>query len=248
MRVTPVAQRVDIAHVETVLQPLRDICESAGDLAGDEGLAAARALVVEEDAVAGIHAVSLAIVDANPIGIELGHGVGRARMKRRRLALRCLLHKPVKLGGRGLIETRGLFHPEEADRLEQAQRADGVHVGGVFRRLEAHRHVALRPEVIDLVGLHLAQDAGEVGAVGEIAVMQPEPLMVGVRVLVDVVDPRGVEQRGAALDAVHLIALFQQKLCQIRSVLSGDAGDECLFHGIILPCLNIFTTVAPHEL
>ena len=39
----PVAQRVDVAHVKAVLQPLRDIGQATGDLAGHEGLAAARA-------------------------------------------------------------------------------------------------------------------------------------------------------------------------------------------------------------
>jgi hypothetical protein len=38
--------------------------------------------------------------------------------------------------------------------------------------------------------------------------------------------PLGVEQRGAALDAVHLVALFQQELGQIGAVLAGDAGDQ----------------------
>ena len=43
--------------------------------------------------------------------------------------------------------------PEDADRLEQAQRAERVGIGGVFRGLEAHLDVALRGEIVDLVGL-----------------------------------------------------------------------------------------------
>jgi hypothetical protein len=50
-----------------------------------------------------------------------------------------------------------------------------------------------------------------------------------VRVFIDVVDPLGVEQRGAALDAVHLIALVQQEFSQIAAVLAGDAGDQGFF-------------------
>lgn len=60
--------------------------------------------------------------------------------------------------------------------------------------------------------------------------MQFEARVGNVRVLVDVVNPLGVEQRGTALDAVDFVALFQQKLCKVGAVLAGDAGDECFFH------------------
>ena len=32
--------------------------------------------------------------------------------------------------------------------------------------------------------------------------------------------------------AVNLIAFFQQQLRKIGAVLSGDAGDQCVFHGL----------------
>ncbi len=47
-----------------------------------------------------------------------------------------------------------------------------------------------------------------------------------VRVLVEMVDARGVEGRGAALDAVHHIALVQEELGEIRTVLAGNAGNQ----------------------
>ena len=55
--------------------------------------------------------------------------------------------------------------------------------------------------------------------------------MQGDSVLLDqVVDTGGVGDGSAADDAVDLIALLQQKLCQIRAVLTGDASDKCFFH------------------
>ena len=97
-------------------------------------------------------------------------------MERRGLRLRRFLHQTVKLRGRGLVEPGLLLQPEEADRLQQAQGAHGVDVGGVFRRLEADSDMGLRAEVVDLVGLHFGDDAGQVGAVGQIAVVQLEML------------------------------------------------------------------------
>jgi hypothetical protein len=32
---------------------------------------------------------------------------------------------------------------------------------------------------------------------------------------------------------VNLVAFVEQKFCQIASVLSGDAGDECFFQSIL---------------
>ncbi len=84
----------------------------------------------------------------------------------------------------------------------------------------------LRSEVVDFVGLDLLDDADEAGAVGQITVVQDEAAAGLVRVLVEVVDAVGVEERGAALDAVDFVALAQQEFGKIGAVLAGDAGDE----------------------
>ena len=115
---------------------------------------------------------------------------------------------------------------EYADRLQQAQRAEGVDVGRVLGRVEGDLHVTLRGEVVDLVGPRLLHDADEVGGVGEVAVMEEEAHLLRVGVGVEVVDAVGVKLRGPPLNAVHLVALAQQQLRQIRPVLPGHAGDE----------------------
>ena len=81
-------------------------------------------------------------------------------------------------------------------------------------------------KVIDLIRPHLLDDPDQVGAVGEVAVVEGElrglslltPLM---RVLIEVIDPAGVEDARAAFDAVHLVALLQEELRQVAAVLSG---------------------------
>jgi len=103
--VAPVAQGVEVAQIQAALQALGDVGQAAGDLAGDEGLAAARALVVEEDAVAGIEPIGLAVVDGDPVGVELGDGVRAARVEGRSLALGDLLDQAIELGSGGLVET-----------------------------------------------------------------------------------------------------------------------------------------------
>ena len=226
-RMAPVALGVQVAEEELGLQAHLDARQAARDLAGDERLAAQRGLVVEEDAVAGIHAIGLAVVDHDPVAVHLGHRIGRARIEGRGLLLRDLLHQAVQLGGAGLVELRLLLKAQDADRFQQAQHAERVGVGGVLRLLERDLHVGLRGQVVDLVRLHLLHDVDQRRRVRHVAVVQDEVRIGVVRVFVDVVDARGVEQRGAALDAVHLIPFGQQKLGQIRAVLPGNSCDQC---------------------
>ena len=229
--VAPVAQGIDVAEKQAGLEALGDVGDGAGDLAGDEGLAAARGLVVEEDAVAGIHAVGFAVVHGDPVGIHLGHRVGRARVERGGFRLGDFLDQPVELGGGRLVEAGFLFEPEETDRFQQTQGADGIDVRGVFGGLEGDRHVGLGTQVVNFVRFNFAEDAGEVRAVREVAVVEAEARVLDVRVFVNVVDTLGVEQRGAAFDAVDFIAFLEQEFGEVGSVLSGDAGDEGAFHG-----------------
>ena len=48
-------------------------------------------------------------------------------------------------------------------------------------------------------------------------------------ILIEVIDPGGVEAAGSALDAMHGVALLQKQLRQVAAVLAGDAGDQGVF-------------------
>ncbi len=53
-------------------------------------------------------------------------------------------------------------------------------------------------------------------------------LLMGI--LIEVIDPGGIEAAGPALDAMHLVALLQKKLSQIRAILASDASNQSYFH------------------
>src|ERR1035438_10497511 len=76
--IAPIAPGFEVAEVELVLDTVLDLGDGAGNLAGDEGLAAARGLVVEENAAVGVEAVALAVIDGEGMGEELGAGIGRS--------------------------------------------------------------------------------------------------------------------------------------------------------------------------
>ena len=231
---TPVTQGVEVAHEEALVEAGIDAGEAAGDLAGDEGFAAPGAFVIEEDAVAGIHAVGLAVVDGDPVGVELGDAVGAAGIEGGGFLLGDLLDEAVELGGGGLVDAGFGGEAEDANSLEDAEGAEGVGIGGVFRSLEGDSDVTLGAEVVDLVGLDLLNDADQVGRIGEIAVVEDEAGQGAadvdlMGVLVEVIDAIGVEAAGAALDAMDAIALLQQEFGEVGAVLAGDACDQSCF-------------------
>ncbi|MNN62968.1 hypothetical protein D3C81_1783060 [compost metagenome] len=96
----PVAKCVHVAEIETLLKAKFDSGESASDLAGYEGLTANRGLMVEQDAVACVHAIRFAIVDGDPVGVKLCDRVGRARIEGGGFLLRNFLHQAVQFGCR----------------------------------------------------------------------------------------------------------------------------------------------------
>ncbi len=55
--------------------------------------------MIEKDAIAGIHAVGFTVVDRNPVGIEFGHRVRAAGIKRQGFLLRNFLHQTIQIGG-----------------------------------------------------------------------------------------------------------------------------------------------------
>ena len=87
---SPVTPGVEVTEVETVLLAKRDICRSPRNLASDEGPSSSRALMIKQDTVAGIHAVSFPVVDGDPESVELGDTVGGTGIERGRLGLWCL--------------------------------------------------------------------------------------------------------------------------------------------------------------
>jgi len=102
--VAPVAFRVEVAQIQGLLQAQVDVGDGAGDLAGDEGFATNRRFVVEQDAVAGMHPVGFAVVDGDPVAIDLGGGVRAARVEGRGFLLGNFLDLAEHFAGGGLVE------------------------------------------------------------------------------------------------------------------------------------------------
>ena len=157
-----------------------------------------------------MNAIGFAIVHHDPVAVELGHAIGRARIERGGFTLGHFLHQAVKFRGRSLIEAGLLFQTQNADRLKQTQRADSVGIRGVLGGFKADLHMALGGQIVDFVRLGLLNDADQVGRIRQIAVMQVKAGAFNMGIFVNIFDTAGVERRRAALNAMNFIALFQQ--------------------------------------
>ena len=78
---SPVALRFEVSEKKLLLEAQFDPGRGAGDLPGDEGLAAAGRFMVEEDPVGGKEVVCIPVVSDNVVCIHLGRGVGALRLK-----------------------------------------------------------------------------------------------------------------------------------------------------------------------
>src|SRR5689334_5358943 len=110
--------------------------------------------------------------------------------------------------------------------------------------------MALRSEVVYLVGLRDLHHPGQRHRIRHVAVMQDQAPAVDVGVLIEVVDTLGVEKRRAALDAVHLVTLLEQELGEISAILARDAGNQrCLMpHSReSVPCITTSSTCSPQR-
>jgi hypothetical protein len=188
-----------------------------GDLAGDELEAAAGALVVEEDPRAGVEAVTLAVIDGDEVGVDLGHPVGAARVEGRQLVLRGFPDFAEHLAGGGLVEagvglrfSHRLQHPGDAEAGE-LRRQRRLVPGGADER---HRR-----EVVDLVRFALPDHVAERALVQEVAGVNRDPVA-------EAFEPVVVLAGEAPDKAVDLVALFEQEFSQIAAVLAGDSGNQ----------------------
>jgi hypothetical protein len=55
--------------------------------------------------------------------------------------------------------------------------------------------VRLRRQIVDLVGLGFLDDAYQVGAVGHVSIVEDQPLIRFVGVLIEMFDPTRIERR-----------------------------------------------------
>ena len=135
-----------------------------------------------------------------------------------------------------------------ANRLEEAQRAEPDHVGGIFGLIEGDPYVRLRRQIVNFVGPRLLDDPPQAGRVAEIAIVKLQAGGARAVAAPQMVDAARRKARCAAHDAVDFVAFLQQKFGEIRAVLARDSGDQRNFvHRFLSACLLCGYTIIPRH-
>ena len=128
--------------------------------------------------------------------------------------------------------------------FEHGQSSFGDDVHGVHRFVKRHTNMALGREVVDFRRTSFLNYAYEIRRVGHVAVVQRETHVVVVLVLIEMINPIGIERGGSAFDAVYGVALTKEQFSKIGAVLTGDAADQrhAFAHGDRSQSLNLVIT------
>src|ERR1700719_3393670 len=121
--------------------------DRARDSPRHKGFTAARTFVVEQNAIARVQTIALAIIHRRPVSEHFCDAVRTARPKWRSFRLRYGLDFAEHFAARSLVEARS--QPHFANCFENSDRSDASHVRGIFRDIETYPHVALRTEMIN---------------------------------------------------------------------------------------------------
>src|SRR6185436_9308393 len=95
--------------------------------------------------------------------------------------------------------------------------------------------------MINFIGLNFLKKFVEVGGVAQIAKVKKQFDVLIVRIGIDMINTTSVKGTGPAYETMHFIVFFQQKLRQIRAVLSCDSRDKRPF------CHMFPYTILPFE-
>src|SRR5262249_17955669 len=117
------------------------------------------------------------------------------------------------------------------NRVKDPDGPNSRDVRSVLRNVKADPDMALGAKVINLVRLQAIEQLDQIHGISQVAVVEKETDAVDVRVLVKMIDPRGIKGAGAPDNSVNLVALRKQEVRQIGSILAGNPGDQSSFHG-----------------
>ena len=183
LRMAPVTLCVDIAEAQFLGQAKLDARHGVGDLAGDELDAAKRRFMVEQDAARCVQTEALAIIDRQPMSIELCYRIGRAWVERRRFGLHRLLDEAVHFRGRRLVEARIRFF--QPNRLQNIGHAEAGHLTGQNGLLPRRLDEGLCGKIVDFVRLDILHGSDQAGEIQQIAIddphvtLDPQPFEAG---------------------------------------------------------------------
>ncbi len=155
------------------------------------------------------------------IGRELRSGIGIVGSHRALLIEQFAMGIGKDLGARRVKQSDMIGARREGYGFQQMPGGTRIERHGFLGLLKACRHMRLPGQMINLVWPQARQQAGEVGPLAYIKIMQLKP---GKCILPP--QPRAIKSRRLSCHAMNHIAFGQQQVGQISTILSRDARDQ----------------------
>lgn len=90
--------------------------------------------------------------------------------------------------------------------------------------------MTLRGEIVDFIRRQTVNQIEDPFRAAQISIVQQEPCIFLVRILINVIDALRVERTGASNHSMHLISMGQEQLRQVGAVLPRDACNQRTLH------------------
>ena len=123
------------------------------------------------------------------MSIKLRNGIWAAGIKRGLFVLRWRSRAEHFTAG-GVVELR--VQTRFPDRFQYANRSQPSDIAGVFRNIEAHANVTLRPEVVDFIRSHHPDNTVQGATVIQIPIQKKQTRVRFMRVLINMIDAAGI--------------------------------------------------------
>ena len=218
LRIAPVSLGIQIAQIEFILDTAGDSAGCQCDLTGNESLSPALGFMVEQNAVDCEHIIRFSVFLHDPEAVLFCHRIGAVGMERGVLILRHFFHSAIEFGCGCLINTAGLGQSHHTHSLQNPQHAQCIYISGIFRCLKAYLYMALGAQIVDFIRSDFSDDAHQAGGIRHVSAMENDLVLPD-----QMVDTAGIADGRSADQSMHFISFFQQELCQIRAVLSGNS-------------------------
>ena len=105
----------------------------------------------------------------------------------------------------------------------------GIDICGILGHIEAKPDVAHSPELIDFVGLHLLYNSHQISRISQVAIMQNEVAVFGMRILIQMIDLISIEEGSTPFYAVYFVTFSLQQFREVGSILSSETSNKGAF-------------------
>ena len=145
---------------------------SKGNLTGYKSLSTTFTFMVKKNTVHCKHIITLTVILGYPEAILFRYTVWATRIEWSSFFLGNFLNFTIKFRCRSLINLSLLLQTKNTNSLQHTKCSNCIRFSRIFRNIERYFHMALSSKIINLIWLHLLNNANKRTAIRHISIMK----------------------------------------------------------------------------